>query len=253
FPLILSNSLRWLHPAALDQSSLQLAAGQPILLPVAHGVTSVSVTTPHGRVVKALVTRGMVSFTDTDEVGVYTLSSARGETRGAVVVVLFLTLARPALPRWVDRMNVVFLLDVSDSVSLAARERAYRFVAEAVRSMRPADRQSVIVFGDAAVVDQELTSRSTVDRPKAQVDGRGTNIFQAIQLALAMLPPGQANRIVMLTDGRQNAGNALAGAQAAKNAGSDIHYVAAPLTFTQEVVAEALVLPQEVKYGEPFQ
>src|SRR3989475_622122 len=84
FPLILSNSLRWLHPAALDQSSLQLAAGQPILLPVAHGVTSVSVTTPHGRVVKALVTRGMVSFTDTDEVGVYTLSSARGETRVAV-------------------------------------------------------------------------------------------------------------------------------------------------------------------------
>src|SRR3989454_5509179 len=49
FPLILSNSLRWLHPAALDQSSLQLAAGQPILLPVAHGVTSVSVTTPPGR------------------------------------------------------------------------------------------------------------------------------------------------------------------------------------------------------------
>src|SRR5881296_125808 len=215
FPLILSNSLRWLHPAALDQSSLQLAAGQPILLPVAHGVTSVSVTTPHGRVVKALVTRGMVSFTDTDEVGVYTLSSARGETRvavnlmdteesnlqprplpafsgppaaapapvpiqrelwplfvliaalllavegllywrrqtagrlrapagagdrwalalrGALDVVLFLTLARPALPRWVDRMNVVFLLDVSDSVSLAARERAYRFVAEAVKS-----------------------------------------------------------------------------------------------------------------------
>src|SRR5438552_1861776 len=119
--------------------------------------------------------------------------------------------------------------------------------------MRPADRQSVIVFGDAAVVDQELTSRSTVDRPKAQVDGRGTNIFQAIQLALAMLPPGQANRIVMLTVGRQNHGNALAGAQAAKDAGSDIYYVPAPLTFTQEVVAEALVLPQEVKYGEPFQ
>ena len=334
FPLILSNSLRWLHPAGLDQSSLQLAAGQPILLPVAHGVTSVTVTTPRGRIVKAHVTRGVVSFTETDEVGVYTLSSARGETRVAVnlmdaeesnlqprplpvsaapaaaapapvpihrelwplfvliaalllvaegllywrrqsagrlqapaspgdrwalalrsalVVILFLTLARPALPRWVDRMNVAFLLDMSDSVSLAARERAYRFVAEAVKSMKPGDRQSLIVFGDAAVVDQQLTSRPTLDRPKSEVDGRGTNIFQAIQLALAVLPPGHANRIVMLTDGRQNAGNALAGAQAAKNAGSDIHYVAAPLTFTQEVVAEALVLPQEVKYGEPFQ
>ena len=34
------------------------------------------------------------------------------------------------MPRWVDRLNVVFLLDISDSVSLAARERAYRFVAQ---------------------------------------------------------------------------------------------------------------------------
>ena len=48
--------------------------------------------------------------------------------RCVLVAVLALTLLRPTLPRWVDRQNVVFLLDVSDSVSLAARERAYRFV-----------------------------------------------------------------------------------------------------------------------------
>ena len=84
FPLILSNTLRWLHPAALDQSSLQVAAGQPILLPVAHGITSANVTTPSGRTVKAPVTRGAVSFTETDEVGLYTLSTARGDLRIAV-------------------------------------------------------------------------------------------------------------------------------------------------------------------------
>src|SRR5258708_30937186 len=118
--------------------------------------------------------------------------------------------------------------------------------------MRGGDRHGVIVFGESAVVDEALTNRPAIERPKAQVDGHGTNIFQAIQLALAMLPPGQANRIVMLTDGRQNAGNALAGAQAAKDVAADIYYVAAPLTFTQEVVAEALVLPHEVKFGEPI-
>ena len=48
----------------------------------------------------------------------------------------------------------------------------------------------------------------------------------------------------MLTDGRQNAGNALAAAQSAKDAGIDLHYVRAPLTFTQEVVAESMVLPR---------
>jgi Ca-activated chloride channel homolog len=334
FPLILSNTLRWLHPAALEQSSLQLAAGQPMLLPVAHGISSATVNTPSGRAVKALVTRGVVSFTDTDEVGVYTLSTARGDLklavnlgdgdesdvtphplpapppttaaasppvpiqrelwplfvliaasllalegvlywrrqtggrlrvpsvtgdqwalalRGALVVMLLVTLLRPTLPRWVDRLNVVFLLDHSDSVSLVARERAYRFVSEAVRHLKSGDRHEVIVFGEEAVVDQPLSNRPAVDRPKVAVSGRGTNIFQAIQLALATVTPGHANRIVMLTDGRQNAGNALAGAQAAKDARADIFYVPAPVTFTQEVVAESMLLPQEVKYGEPFQ
>jgi Ca-activated chloride channel homolog len=333
FPLVLSNTLRWLHPAGLDQASFQFATGQPILLPAPHGVTTVTVTTPGGRTVQGRVTRGMVSFTETDETGIYTLATSRGETkvavnladadesnlaphalpvasahgpaaapvpvqrelwpffvilallillvegalywrrqsagrlkapagigdrwalalRSALIVVLALSLIRPTLPRWVDRMNVVFLLDLSDSVSLASRERAYRFVADAGKTMKSGDRNSVIAFGEQAVVDQPLAGRPAIDRPKAQVDGRGTNIFQALQLSLAMLPPGQANRIVMLTDGRQNSGNALAGAQAAKDAGADIYYVPAPLTFTQEVVAEAMVLPHEVKFGEPFQ
>ena len=334
FPLILSNSLRWLHPAGLDQASFQLAAGQPILLPVEHGVNTVTVITPRGRSVKAQIARGVLSFTETDEVGVYTVSTSKGDVRMAVnlmdadesnvaprplpastgapvsagapvpiqkelwplfvaigaallalegvlylrrqtggrfrlpanlsdrwalglraalVVVLLITLARPTLPRLVDRMNVMFLLDVSDSVSLAARERAWRFVADATKHMKNGDRNGLIVFGEQAVVDQPLGDRAALDRPRAEIDARGTNVFQAVQLALASLTPGQANRIVLITDGRQNNGNALTAAQGAKDAGIDIHYVSAPLTFSQEVVAEALLLPQEVKFGEPFQ
>ena len=334
FPLILSNGLRWLHPAGIGQASLSLATGQPILIPAEHGVNSVTVTTPSGRIVKGHVTRGVVSFTETDEVGLYTLTTSRGQmkvavnltdaeesnlvprplpkttaaglaapapvpiqrelwpifvvvavvllvleallywrrqsagrlaiptgpgdrwalaVRGALVVVLCLTLFRPTMPRWVDRINVVFLLDHSDSVSLAARERAYRFAAEAVKHEKAADRHSVIVFGEQAVVDQPLGAKGPLERPKVQVAARGTNLFQAIQLALATLPPGQANRVVLLTDGRQTAGNGVSAAQAAKDGGTDVFYVAAPLTFSQEVAAESMVLPQEVKFGEPFQ
>ncbi|MGH7418301.1 MAG: VWA domain-containing protein, partial [Candidatus Rokuibacteriota bacterium] len=59
-------------------------------------------------------------------------------------------------------------------------------------------------------------------------------------------------RIVLLSDGRQNAGDALAAARMAKSAGADLRYVLAPLGFEQEVVAQELILPQEVKFGEPF-
>ncbi|HSC26304.1 MAG TPA: VWA domain-containing protein, partial [Vicinamibacterales bacterium] len=297
-------------------------------------MSSVTVTLPGGRSVKVPVTRGVVSFSETDEVGVYTLSTARGQMRvavnladadesnlaprplptpppataegmtpipvqrelwqlfvlaaivllllegalywrrqtggpfrvpagtrdrwalamrGALVVVLCATFLKPTLPRLVDRQNVVFLMDLSDSVSLAARERAWRFAAEAMKSAKGGDRTSLIVFGEDAVVDQPLAARQAIERPKAEVAARGTNLFQAIQLALATVPPGHANRLVLLTDGRQTTGSALAGAQAAKDAGADIYYVPAPLTFEQEVVAESMVLPQEVKYGEPFQ
>jgi uncharacterized membrane protein len=334
FPLMLSRSLRWLHPAGLDQSSLQLQAGQPILLPVEHGVSTATVTTPSGRTVKAQVTRGVASFAETDEVGLYTVVTSRGETRVAVnlmnaeesditpqplpafapaaqpdvapvpiqrelwssfvllalllfalegylywrrqtggrlelprgfgdrwalgvraalVLLLLLALTKPVVPRWVDRLNVMFLLDASDSVSLAARESAYRFAAQAAAAMRPGDQVGLIVFGEEAVVDQPLKREPKLERPQTPVKGRATNLAQALQLALATMPAGHANRFVLITDGRQNVGNALAVAQAAKDAGADIYYVPAPLTFPQEVVVESLVLPQEVKFGEPFQ
>src|SRR4029450_14095263 len=64
--------------------------------------------------------------------------------RSALIVVLALSLIRPTLPRWVDRMNVVFLMDLSDSVRLASRERASRFVAAAAKCMRSGDRDSRI-------------------------------------------------------------------------------------------------------------
>jgi von Willebrand factor type A domain/Aerotolerance regulator N-terminal len=70
FPLVLSNTLRWLHPAGLDQASFQFATGQPILLPAPHGVGTVTVTTPSGRTVQGRVTRGAISYTETDEAGV---------------------------------------------------------------------------------------------------------------------------------------------------------------------------------------
>src|SRR2546427_2304890 len=84
FPLVLSHKLCWLHPARLDHASVQFVTRQSVLLHAPHGVTTVTVTTPGGRIVQGRGTRGMGSFTETDETGIYTLSTSRGETRGAV-------------------------------------------------------------------------------------------------------------------------------------------------------------------------
>lgn len=339
FPLLMWNSLRWLHPGGLDHASLQLAAGQPVLMPVAHGVDAMTVNTPDGRKLDGRITRGVASFTDTGEVGVYAVATTRGGERGStsliaanlmdgtesditpralpqgraategrsvpverelwpvfvalglllllveavlywrrqtggrlrlprdredrvalalragVIALLCSVYVRPELPQTLDRMNVVFLLDLSDSVSQASRERALGFMEAAVKAARPGDQHAVVAFGADVAVDQPLAARTTLAAPgeRAQgIDRHGTNIYQALQLGLAMLPAGQANRIVLASDGRQTAGSAFAGAQALKDARADLHYIAATGGGAQEVVAEELILPREVKFGEPF-
>src|SRR5207244_2406577 len=225
FPLILSNALRWLHPAGLDQASLQLASGQPIVLPVEHGVTAATVLTPAGRRVPAQVVRGVLTFADTDEIGVYRILTVRGETRVAVNLMnadesnltprplpapgaAGAAAVEPVLVErelWPPCLVIALLLLVVEGLLYWRRQRAGR-----------------IVFGKEPLVDQSLSERGVLERPKAQVGGRATNLFQAIELGLASLPPGEANRLVLLTDGRQNEGDALAAAEAAREQGADI-------------------------------
>jgi len=69
FPLILSNSLRWLHPVGLEGADLMAKAGTPFLLPLEHGVEWASIRDPEGRTREVSITRGVVSFAQTDRVG----------------------------------------------------------------------------------------------------------------------------------------------------------------------------------------
>src|SRR5207249_4799382 len=84
FPLILSNGLRWLHPVGLEGSDLMVPAGSPFLLTVEHGVQEATVRDPEGGTRKAEITRGALSFAQTDRVGVYTLATGQREVRFAV-------------------------------------------------------------------------------------------------------------------------------------------------------------------------
>ncbi len=112
----------------------------------------------------------------------------------------------------------------------------------------------MIVFGEQAVVDQPLSARPAVDRPKAQVERARHEHLPGDPAGPghAAAGPGQPHRHAdrRPPERRQRAGRAP---RRPRTPGADLYYVAAPLTFTQEVVAESMVLPQEVKFGEPFQ
>src|SRR5262249_28906817 len=77
--------LRWLQPVGLEGSDLMVAAGSPFLLSVEHGVQEGTVRDPGGVTHQAEITRGALSYSQTDQVGLYTLTTgANHEVRFAV-------------------------------------------------------------------------------------------------------------------------------------------------------------------------
>ena len=85
----------------------------------------------------------------------------------------------------------------------------------------------VIVFGGDAAIEQPLWDDDLHmgNAIESRFDPQATNIAAALKLAHAMFPEDTARRIVLVTDGNQNQGNALEQAQAVAAAGIGIDVV----------------------------
>lgn len=77
----------------------------------------------------------------------------------------------------------------------------------------------------------------------------GTNLAAAIEAAAGYMPPGYVPQIVILSDGNQTAGDALA---AASRSHIPISTVALPTRSEPEVQVSDVRVPAEVREGEPF-
>ncbi|MCP4589377.1 MAG: VWA domain-containing protein, partial [bacterium] len=74
--------------------------------------------------------------------------------RCLIVLLIVLSLAGMQSVHGGDELAVVFLVDVSDSVSEVERERALAFVEESLVEMGPDDRAALVLFGADALVER---------------------------------------------------------------------------------------------------
>ena len=180
--------------------------------------------------------------------------------RTAVYVLLVLSLANTQYRRALEKMTVIYLLDQSDSIPVAQREAMVEYVTEAVRRHRDdsrRDRAAVIVFGrDANIevhpVDDDLPLAGRLDSLfDLRVDA--TNLAGAMKLAQATFPEDSARRIVVITDGNENLGDARMMAQLLAEHGIGVDVVPVPLAARSEIAVERIVLPSDIRKGQPFE
>lgn len=181
--------------------------------------------------------------------------------RTVVLAIFVLALAEIQL-QWIsERLAVVYVLDQSLSIPEEQRRAMRDYVAREVRTHRKReydDLAGVVVFGRDASI--EVPPFDDDIRPAAQFESLfqvprdATNLAAALKLANASFPENVSKRIVIVTDGNENLGDARAEArELAENQGVGIDVVPVKLASRSEVAVEKVALPPDIRQSQPFE
>lgn len=171
--------------------------------------------------------------------------------RTAVITLIVLALAEVQTVRRSDRLTTMYLVDGSQSIPRELQGPALEYVSASSRKRGKEDLAGVIVFGRGPRVEAPpAPTEINLLGIESQIDPEYTDLGAAIKLALATFPEDTARRIVILSDGNENRGNAIEQAIAAKDLGVQIDALPLEYHYDREVLVEKVSLPPDVKKGE---
>jgi uncharacterized membrane protein/Mg-chelatase subunit ChlD len=166
---------------------------------------------------------------------------------------LILALAGLQVVKFNKDIATMFVLDYSDSVSPQSKERALKYIQDAVKTKKDNDQAGIVVFGREAFIELAPNAAKEVGQIKTVTPTEFTDLAAAIRLGMASLPDGMQKRLVVLSDGNENLGDALEESLSA--ASNDVKIDVVPLSSPQrrEALLERLTMPNEAKIGEPVE
>ena len=180
----------------------------------------------------------------------------RGTALVLRLLVLFALLLALAGLQWLkplEGLNVFYLLDRSDSVPSAQQELAREYVVRTAAQKKIVDKAGVIVFGTEASI--ETMPHEIVELKKVQtiVGTERTDLAAALRLGTAAFPETGQKRLVLLSDGNENLGDAIAAALSAQSLGASVDVVPMGVARGHDVAVQKLALPPKLKKGQTFE
>ncbi|NNJ09063.1 VWA domain-containing protein [Chloroflexales bacterium ZM16-3] len=171
--------------------------------------------------------------------------------RSLIGLALVLSVAGAQLVLPVDQLTTVFLLDGSDSLAPSLRAQAESFIQESLTAMPEGDQAAIVVFGGGALVERAPSDVRRLGRVSSVPVATRTNIADAIQLGLALFPGDSEKRLVLLSDGAENSGQAVDAARLAVARGIPISVVNLALpSGDAEALVGQLEAPTRVRDGQ---
>lgn len=171
--------------------------------------------------------------------------------RLALFSLIVSALAGTALSQPISRQAVVFVGDISASTS---PQRAFieQWINNAIRHKRPDDQVGIVAVGRNALVEQSVRTQIDFSQFESTPDTSYTDLAAGLRLAAAILPTDSERRIVLLSDGQQNLGDALQEAQLLQQEGIRLDVVPLPTFTGPEARIDDLSAPTELRTNERF-
>ncbi len=169
-----------------------------------------------------------------------------------IILCLILSLAGLELLHSSNDLAVVFLVDVSDSMSHEAVSAEMAYLQAALSGMAPDDQAAVVLFGANALVERAMSTSRILEAVTTVPITTQTDLSKAIHLGLALFPSGPARRMVILSDGAQTSGDAQAAAQFAGASGVQILTVPFDIQQGSDALVTAVEAPTVLHPGEQF-
>ena len=183
-----------------------------------------------------------------------------------IVLLLILSVVDFQYLKTDDKLAVMFLTDISDSISEDGLTKSTDYINEALESRSGNQQIGIIAFTDKAEIlhaphlenqkdsEEKLnlaeTKKAWLEADEDAADT--TNIAQAIETAWSVFPANANKRIVLITDGIETQGDAIHTGLRGKDFGIQIDTVPIYPSDEPEVMVQRIEAPAQVKQGAPF-
>ena len=127
-----------------------------------------------------------------------------------ITLLILLGLAGLQWLRPMEGLNVVYLLDRSESLSADQKQQALSYVQRTMPKMKPGDHAGVVVFGEEAALELRVLPQNALPQIQSVLNTSRTDLEAAIRLGTAAFPESGQKRIILLSDGNENLGDGLA-------------------------------------------
>jgi Ca-activated chloride channel family protein len=162
---------------------------------------------------------------------------------------LLMALAGANLVRPLHRQATAFVLDVSASVA-PARDQGEAAIRAATSRLPQGDLAGVVVAASGARVEEAPLAEPLFSRLATALPDGASDLAAGLRLAGAVLPEGYTRHVVLLSDGRQTRGDAVAAARDLAARGMVVDVLPMGAEAGPDVRLEAVDLSATAYHGE---